>query len=253
MNHKTVNVSKPSIVLTVDAHSYSINMVDVAVAIAASSKTHLHGLFIEDEDLLDVAKLPFTREISFATAREYPTDITRMQNSLRALGTQFKTALQRSAIASNVSWSYDYVRGRRDDIGLDGVPDVSFTIVGQNSLHRAETVLRKRMHRMLIINNHSPRLSQLLKVLLERFNHDPVEVTLLYDSKENLELMGKLVGEFMSPNSPITVNSNKLEDLETILAGRVQDFEYAIVPQLTEKALQRRLLHELDCPIILVA
>ncbi len=244
---------KTNVILTVDACSYSNNMVELAVAIAASGKIHLHGLFIEDEDLLTVAELPFTREISLTTAQEQPTDTTRMQNSLRALGTQFKTALQRSAQAADVSWSYDYVRGRRDDIALTEERDVRFTILGRTSLHRAETIPRQRTHRILIVEDHSSLIGQILQVLLQRIHADPLEITWLQQGSDLSGQTRSLLEDLQHEHPRMMIHTHKLDDLESILSSRAHAFEYAILPQQTDKGIQQQVLDKLDCPVILVA
>jgi hypothetical protein len=73
-----------SVMLAADVGSYSIKTVTLAVQMAASMNVRLRGLFIEDEDLLQVTGLPITREISLTTARERPTDVEQMQRSMRA-------------------------------------------------------------------------------------------------------------------------------------------------------------------------
>jgi hypothetical protein len=86
---------------------------------AAAINSELQGLFIEDEDLLQVTGLPITREISLTTARERPTDVDQMQRAMRSVARQFEQALQREAGALQIAWSFDYVRGRARDIGLE--------------------------------------------------------------------------------------------------------------------------------------
>jgi len=253
MNPNRDTKFKTNVILTVDACGYSINIVELAVAIAGSGNMHLHGLFIEDEDLLTVAELPFTREISLTSAQEHPTDTTRMQNSLRAMGTQFKTALQRSARAADVSWSYDYLRGRRKDIGLTTERDVNFTILGQTNLHRAESTSRKGSHRILIVENHSTLIGQILPILIERMNADLLEITSLQQGSGTSRLTHKLLDDLQHEDHQIMVNYHKLDDLESILSSRAHAFEYAIVCRQTRKDLQKLVLEKMDCPVILVA
>jgi hypothetical protein len=101
---------RQTVLLAADVGSYSINTVSLAVQMAAAINSELQGLFIEDEDLLQVTGLPITREISLTTARERPTDVDQMQRAMRSVARQFEQALQREAGALQIAWSFDYVR-----------------------------------------------------------------------------------------------------------------------------------------------
>ena len=109
---------RQTVLLAADVGSYSINTVSLAVQMAAAINSELQGLFIEDEDLLQVTGLPITREISLTTARERPTDVDQMQRAMRSVARQFEQALQREAGALQIAWSFDYVRGRARDTSL---------------------------------------------------------------------------------------------------------------------------------------
>ena len=93
-----------TVMLAADVSSYSVTTVNLAVEIAASVQTSLLGLFIEDEDLLQITGLPCTREITLTTARERPTSIDQMQRSLHSVAQQFKKTLQLEAQASQIAW-----------------------------------------------------------------------------------------------------------------------------------------------------
>jgi hypothetical protein len=237
------------VMLTVDACSYSANMLELAVAIAASKHGHLRGLFVEDEGLLQVAELPFSREISFTTGREHPTDLQRMQRSLQALAAQFKSALQRSAQAFDVSWSYDYVRGRREDIGFIQ-PYVAFTIFGQSLLRRSDAKPRSNRHRVLVLDNNSPNLLQALQVLLQRFKHEQTEITQV----RNQQLPGtSLLEQLNQPGNNVAMITTDHANLDAILSARAHEFEYAILSRGENPETQRQVIHSLYCPVILVS
>mgnify|MGYP001557679182 CR=1 FL=1 len=106
------------VMLAVDVSNYSVTTVNLAVDMAASVQTGLLGLFIEDEDLLQVSGLPCTREITLTTTRERPTSTDQMQRSLRSVAQQFKQTLQREGLAWNIAWHFDWLRGLWLECGL---------------------------------------------------------------------------------------------------------------------------------------
>jgi hypothetical protein len=55
MTAKNSNDKQQAVMLAVDVSNYSVTTVNLAVEMAASVQTGLLGLFIEDEDLLQVA------------------------------------------------------------------------------------------------------------------------------------------------------------------------------------------------------
>ncbi len=252
MTANTQNEQDQGVLLTVDACSYSNGMVELAVAIAASVQGHLRGQFIEDEDLMRAASLPFTREISLATAQEHPTDLQRMQRSLRALAAQFKAALQRSAQASNVSWSYDYVSGRREELVVMH-PAMAFSISSQAQLRQTDSKPRTRRYRVLLIDDHSPHLVHALQVLLRQFNHDLVELTQIQNkSPANHALSEALAAAGLDPQHLSTAASDRSE-LQSILATRAHEFDYALLSRNEDADTRLQVMRKLHCPVILVS
>ena len=70
------------IVVTVDIESHLPSTIELAVAIAASQQGALHGLFIEDEDLLRAASLPFAREVPLTGGKPRTFDDRMLERNL---------------------------------------------------------------------------------------------------------------------------------------------------------------------------
>lgn len=240
------------VLLTVDARSYSADMIDLAVAIAASTKSPLHGLFVEDEDLLRAVSLPFAREISFTTAHEYPTDIQRMQRSLRALASQFETALNQSARAADIICTHEYARGRRGEIDIFK-PQMAFTIFDQALLHRARRRLTTGRYRILLIEDHSPNVLQVLKVILQRIHDQPVEIIHYVNERSLAESLSTTMIDEGFKNVHLTEVKSSSTVLDSLLASNAQKFDYAILARNQKPDLIRQVVSKLDCPVILVA
>ncbi len=246
-------MQKPDVLLTVDARSCSPGMVELAMAMAASSQTQLRALFIEDEDLLDVASLPFSREILFSTAQELPTDFERMQRSLQALAAQFENTLQRSARNAKVSYSYDYVRGRRDDIGLREHQDAVFTILGQTLLRRPGVSAHSRTHKLLLIDDHAEHLEKALQVLLQRFAQDVIEITLVTRQPDPSQRAEALLATSMHDGQKVSITTAGYETLSTLLHEIGHQFDYAIISRHESVQNLQQIIKQLDCPLILVS
>lgn len=252
MTVKYSNEKRQTVMLAADVSSYSIATVNLAVEMAASVQTDLLGVFIEDEDLLQITGLPCTREITLTTARERPTSIDQMQRALRSVALQFKHTLQQEAQASQIAWSFDTMRGRIRDIGLKPKQDVTYTILGQSASHRLQFRQTPGIRRVLLIVNNSPRQKLALDVVLRRFRHEKVELTLIGEDPE-WKLSSVLASRAAGKDNEIVLNKLHREDLFELLARSGPSFDYAIMSQ-HEKAEELPLvLNTLRCPAILVA
>jgi len=84
----------------------------IASCIARCMDLLLEGVFIEDENLLDMSELPFLREISPTTFLQQPIDPLRMRQSLAARSRMLEDSVQAQAAKSGVRYLYRTWRGR---------------------------------------------------------------------------------------------------------------------------------------------
>ncbi|MEP1906297.1 MAG: hypothetical protein ABJJ29_22020, partial [Nitratireductor sp.] len=102
---------KPRIVIGLDTSIVARETLSLAARLAASVDARLSGVFVEDEDLLNLAGLPFAREISFS-GQVSPVDPDRMLRAMRAQAESARRVLSRIADEAHVEWSFDVRRGR---------------------------------------------------------------------------------------------------------------------------------------------
>ena len=251
MTGKAASKRKRTVIVAADVCSYSVPVVNLAVEIAASADSELRGLFIEDEDLLLLSGSPLTREISLTTASARPTSTDRLQRTLRSISRQFEDSLRREAQASNLSWSFEYVRGRVRDFGLRPRLEADFTILSRGGLHRAEPGARAKTRKVLVIADHSTQQMQALSVVLRRYIHDQVELTLVDEPGGGLEQrLGQLPAELLAHVSVIRTKRDGIRDL---LQQSGKAFDYAILSLNDDAEQLASVLQNLQCPVILVA
>ena len=241
-----------TVMLAADVSSYSVTTLTLAVEMAASVKTGLLGLFIEDEDLLRVAGLPCTREITLTTTRERPTSTNQMQRSLQAAALQFKKSLQREAQASQIAWHFDTVRGRMRDVGLKPQLDVFYTIVSRPASHRLQSAQLRKTRRILLILDDSPRQQHALDVVLRRFRHEKVELVVVAEDPD-LDLSSIFATGTEDKHGEITVTRTDRDHLLELLSRAGSNFDCAIMSQHEKVEELARILNALRCPAILVA
>ena len=241
-----------TVLLATDVGSYSTPVVNLAVEIAASVDSKLQGLFVEDEELLALMQSPLTREISLLGAAAMPTGGERAQRMLRSVSRQFETTLAREAGALKIAWSYQYVRGRMQEVGLKAGLEVGITILSRTGLHRVENARAGGTRRVFMIADASPRQADALAVVLRRFAGAKVEITLVVDEAGGaaaLEL-GQCLATLANRGTLHEVERPRMPEL---LRQAGSAFDCAILPMRENAGDLALALRTLQCPVILVA
>ena len=99
------------VIVGLDPVLQSRAMLEAAVELAERMEAELIGLFVENQDLLHFAGLPFAREVGFASATRRTLDVESMERSLRALAKEARQKLASVAGRTPVQWSFRVVRG----------------------------------------------------------------------------------------------------------------------------------------------
>lgn len=86
-------------------------LLEAAAELAEQMEAELIGLFVENQDLLHFAGLPFAREVGFASATRRALDVESMERSLRALAKEAQQTLAAVLGRKPVQWSFRVVRG----------------------------------------------------------------------------------------------------------------------------------------------
>ncbi len=244
---------QPGVLLTVDAGNMSVVSIEIAVAIAKSNQSRLHGLFIENQDLLRVASLPFTREISFTTAEERPIDFKQMQRSLHATASLFKKSLKQAALASKIQWSFDYLSNPSQEDIKSSWAGFSYKIIGQRITSRDIIRQFRSRRRVLIVEDHSSKLAHALRVVLQRFGQNNVEVTKIGAAPSDTPKFSEL-DQFLYQVAPtVTLNELRHDQLADLLMATGTSYDCAIIPAQDDAEYQHDLFYSLHCPLILVS
>jgi nucleotide-binding universal stress UspA family protein len=83
-----------------------------AIALAEREAAEIVGLFVEDEDLLRFAGLPFAREFGVCDPRGRPLGLPEMERRLRAQGIAMRTEMEHAAARRRISCRFQVTRGR---------------------------------------------------------------------------------------------------------------------------------------------
>jgi hypothetical protein len=98
------------IVVALDAASESRAAISTAARLAARWKAHLHGVFVEDDDLLRLARLPFARQVTLGFGAE-PLDLQQVERQMHAYAERARRELATAAKRHGIEASFEIVRG----------------------------------------------------------------------------------------------------------------------------------------------
>jgi hypothetical protein len=104
-----MNRAVERIVVALDAASENRTAIGIASRLAGRWKAHLHGVFVEDEDLIRLAHLPFARQVTLGFGVER-LDLQQAERQMRAFAEHARHDLAASAKRHGVEWSFEIAR-----------------------------------------------------------------------------------------------------------------------------------------------
>lgn len=100
------------ILIALDASNTAPGNLSVATELASRLRAELQGLFVEDDELLQLAALPFTTQINMTTGGRQALDPAELETQMANLAAFARRRLETVATRDRVAWSFRTVRGR---------------------------------------------------------------------------------------------------------------------------------------------
>lgn len=128
------------ILVALDASAPSLAALEAAAAMAAGAETELVGLFVEDENLLRLAGLPFASELDLVSGIARTLAPTAMEQQLRAQARRARERLEQAATRFSVNWKFQVARGQvAAQLMMAGLQAdvIALGAMGARSLYRA--------------------------------------------------------------------------------------------------------------------
>jgi nucleotide-binding universal stress UspA family protein len=119
------------ILVAVDGSEHSLAALEAATELAAWLQAELEALFVEDDDLLRLADLPFARVVSLTLRQAERTDRERMERQLRLQAERMRRSVEERAAALGVQARFRAVRGTMAAEVLAAAEDVDLVSVGR--------------------------------------------------------------------------------------------------------------------------
>lgn len=118
------------ILVAIDASAASLDALAAAVALALRLGSELRGLFVEDEDLLRFAALPFAGIVRTPGGEREQLDPASAEVTLRAIGSRARDAFERAASDRGVIGTFQVARGRVVREVLAAAEGVDLVVLG---------------------------------------------------------------------------------------------------------------------------
>jgi nucleotide-binding universal stress UspA family protein len=129
------------ILVGLDASPGSFDALAAAAALAGRLRADLAGLFVEDEDVIRFARLPFAGVLRVPSGACEPLDLSKAEAELRALAARSREALERAASAQRVACTFRVTRGAVVAEVLAAAADVDLLVLGAGG-HRRSGIAR---------------------------------------------------------------------------------------------------------------
>jgi hypothetical protein len=100
------------VLVALDASGDSLAALDVAAGLAYSLNLELGGLFVEDQELLDLAELPFAAAVSLLSGRTQRLEREAVVREMSARAHQAERAVAAVAERRRLKWRFDVRRER---------------------------------------------------------------------------------------------------------------------------------------------
>lgn len=173
------------ILISLDSSNCGRIALQAAVRLAVSTRAELQGLFVEDEDLVRLASLPFSREIEFASASLRDLQSVNMERALHFAAEQAQQAFTNALKQVNLQSSFRTVRGTVTRESLAAAGDVDLVVIGQQG--RSPRVMAgeylpersKLDQRVVVVFDGSPSAIRTLEVAKGLADPSPMVVLVL--------------------------------------------------------------------------
>ncbi|MEA2109003.1 MAG: universal stress protein [Pseudomonadota bacterium] len=119
------------ILVTLEHSGYGMSVLRVAAGMAAELQGELLGLLVEDTNLIRLAELPFSREVSLFAEGGYHLCLDTLEKQLRFQAERLRHNLESIAGQRKIPWSFRLTRGRLAMEIMAVMREVDVLIMGQ--------------------------------------------------------------------------------------------------------------------------
>lgn len=253
------------VLVALNASRRDSEALELAASLAARRRAELLAVFVEDINLLNLAELPFAKEIDRASGVERELDNLRLARAQKSRISQVQHALDQIIAKLQIQASFRIVRGHFVQAVLSTAEELDILFL----CHREEPAemlsdWRRRVHAkaparpskpVWAIFDGSPKSRQALLIAAELATSEPCQLCIALPAKTDTEAHAlrqgaseTLAGSSLFP-SFVTVSPG---DTPTLLRQLRQSFCRLLVASRDADEMTKALTEAGACPVVLV-
>ncbi len=250
------------ILVALDESPPGLAALEVATHLASQLHADLQALFVEDDNLLKLAGLPFSHEIDFTSAVARPLDRSAVEQIFRTKANQIREAIATTAHRASVRWSFQVTRGRVTAEALAAAREMDAVVMGRESSPLksfADATARGDRNTIVVVYDGSPGGRRVLEIAQQfaAIRSDPIFVFVNTSEPEQAgRLRQEAIDSIDQQVQHATVSGELLSDAHELSVAVEQTHARLVVLNRDNLLLDERtvecLVNELDCPIALV-
>ncbi len=239
----TLQISR--VVVRLDTATESRPGIATAARLAARWRVPLHGVFIEDEELLALAGLPFALQVTLAAGRGALTR-DEVEGHFRAFAERARRDLAAAAERHGIEWSFAVVRGSLAEAEHDFVVAGAVTRpLGAQAQLPSRWQPAPGLHPLLLVRREWQAAGSVMAMLR---GHGPEAARLLDLAADLAELGSGILTVLGAPDM------TGPDDFPTWVAEQLKAHPLTVRTELEaiEPAAVRQRLAELDCRLLVL-
>lgn len=254
------------IVVALNAPKHSLGALEIASVLASRLNADLEALFVEEEELMNVASLPFALEVDRVSGVTRPLDSGVMARVLRTEATLLRRLLARASATLPTSPKLRVVRGRYLAQALSVAASADMTILHRSRRSydevRGRSVARatRRRKPLWVVFDGAPDSVRALQITAELARALGSELVVLLhcekpDEAAAVERQARAqVAEIVAPARFVTVTSVHPEALKRAVGREGADLlVLARATARLEEGSAAQWLEDIGTPVMLVA
>jgi len=159
---ETHETSARQILVAMDTSPHGSAALEAGARLATELRAELHGLFVEDIELLRLAGLPFAREIDYLSGALRPLDTEAMEHALRASAEGVRQAIAETAQRTSLRWTFRISRGNLVQTMLTESLEADFLLIGREESSLTSPLRTAPPGPIMVIDEHSGSSSRVL-------------------------------------------------------------------------------------------
>ena len=229
-----------------------------AINLASRLQAELCGLFVEDIDLLHVANLPFTREISIFSAQAREFDESSVVRHLQIEAEKLRLQIEALAKVASVNWTFRIARGSRFDTILAEVTNFELLILmpdRQPYLRRSQPASAESNKPLILFFDDTPQSKRGIQVIRSLASNGFHGNIILLSTDEAAE--SKVCKQLQHEGYHVKEEQLTDGNIDSVIAYSKRVTPGLLVLPLEEQLIGqpekiKELLNILSCPLILV-